>query len=75
MIFSLRARRTATSSFIEPNSSPQSFSSCVSATTRATCSRAFEGMHPRRRQVPPSRGSASTSVTCIPLSAAKNAAA
>src|SRR5690606_16525228 len=59
-----------------PNETPQSCDrSSTSLNTRATCSSALEGMQPRRRQVPPSRGSASTSVTSAPRSAAKNAAA
>ena len=41
----------------------------------ATCSRAFEGMQPRKRHTPPKRGSRSMIVTFIPLSAAKKAAA
>ena len=49
--------------------------SFASPSILATCSSAFEGMQPRSRQTPPSRGSASTSVTFVPRSAARKAAA
>src|SRR5688500_16244257 len=55
---------------------PQSCrSSSTSAMTRATCSSALDGMQPRKRHVPPSRGSDSTIVTSKPSSAARKAAA
>ncbi len=57
------------------NSTPQSVISSASLMTLATCSRALDGMQPRSRQVPPSRGSASTIATSSPRSAAKKAAA
>src|SRR5579864_8020849 len=41
----------------------------------ATCSRALDGMHPRYRHTPPGFCSRSISVTFIPRSAARNAAA
>ncbi len=73
--FSLRARSASTSICGGANLSPQPPSSLVSLTTLATCSNALEGMQPRSRHTPPSRGSASTIVTFMPKSAAKNAAA
>ncbi len=46
----------------------------ASAITLAACSRALDGMQPTLRQTPPSVGSRSTSTTCLPRSAARNAA-
>ena len=75
MTFSLRARTALMSILGGPKAMPHSAISLVSLITRATCSRAFEGMQPRSRQAPPSCESASTKVTCMPISAARNAAA
>ena len=50
MTFSLRARILSMSSLGGGNSTPQSCrSSSTSAMTRATCSRAFDGMQPRKQ--------------------------
>ena len=46
----------------------------ASASTLATCSRAFDGMQPTLRQTPPSRECRSTRVTPRPRSAARKAA-
>ena len=62
MTFSLRARTLSTSTLGAPKSTPHSAISRASLITLATCSRAFDGMQPRSRHVPPSRGSASTIV-------------
>ena len=75
MTFSLRARMAARSTAGSAKRTPQSARCRASAMVLATCSRAFEGMQPRSRQTPPSRGSRSTSVTFMPRSAARNAAA
>ena len=59
-----------------PNETPHSWSiSSVSPMTLATWRSAFDGMHPRSKQVPPSFPSASTRTTSIPSSAARKAAA
>ena len=48
--------------------------SLVSAMTLAACSSALEGMQPTLRQTPPSGPRLSTMTTCLPRSAARNAA-
>ena len=58
-----------------PNSMPQFLACSASSSSLATCSKAFEGMQPRYRQTPPGFTSGSISVTFMPRSAARNAAA
>ena len=48
--------------------------SLVSAMTLAACSSALDGMQPTFRQTPPSGPRLSTMTTCLPRSAARNAA-
>ena len=50
---SFHDRRRAKSIFGSPNSMPQFFACRDSSINLATCSRAFEGMHPRYRHTPP----------------------
>src|SRR5205823_10367229 len=54
---------------------PQLAASRASVSTRAACSSALDGMHPRYRHTPPGLGSGSIKVTFMPRSAARNAAA
>ncbi len=71
----LSARRASSRIVGGGKTTPQASRRFASSMTLATWSRAFEGMQPRSRQTPPRRGSRSTRATCIPRSAAKNAAA
>src|SRR5580698_4116636 len=48
--------------------------SAASSMTLAACNRALDGMHPTFKHTPPSTGQRSIKVTCIPKSAARNAA-
>src|SRR5205823_12216330 len=57
-----------------PNDRPCSLISRVSASTFAAWSNALDGIHPMLRHTPPSVGPRSTSTTCLPRSAARNAA-
>ena len=71
---SFQARSRSRSRTGVPNETPFSPISRASAMTLAACSRALEGMQPTFRQTPPSVAPASTSTTCLPRSAARNAA-
>jgi hypothetical protein len=53
-----------------PNETPNASACFASSSTLAACNSAFEGMQPRNVQTPPGFGSASMSVTCMPMSAA-----
>ena len=76
MTLFFRSRSLSISILGSPKLTPQSaFISSASETTRATCKRAFDGIQPRSKHVPPSLPSASTKTTSIPSSAAKKAAA
>ena len=58
----------------EANDSPAWLISLVSAITLAACSSALDGMQPTLRHTPPSGPRESTMTTCLPRSAARNAA-
>jgi hypothetical protein len=49
---------------------PKASACFASSSTLAACNSAFEGMQPRNVHTPPGFGSASMSVTCMPMSAA-----
>ena len=70
--FQPRRRPTSISGVAKPR--PCSLISLVSAITLAACRSAFEGMQPTLRHTPPRLGQRSTSTTCLPRSAARNAA-
>src|SRR5690349_18424312 len=74
-MFSLKPRSRARSICGFPNCTPQLAAWSASPISLATWRRAFEGMQPRYRQTPPGFASGSMSVTCMPRSAARNAAA
>ncbi len=52
---------------------PQSSERFTASITAADCRRAFVGMHPRSRHVPPRRSSRSTRATCLPSWASRRA--
>ena len=66
----LNARSLSTSIFGSAKVTPHALAWRASSITLATCSSAFDGMQPRYRQTPPGFFSSSTSVTCMPRSAA-----
>ncbi len=57
-----------------PKTMPCSLISSTSSMTFAACSKALEGMQPTFKHTPPRLGQRSTSVTCMPRSAARKAA-
>ena len=67
--------RSASRSMVgAPKVSPWPDISLVSAITLAACSSALDGMQPTFRQTPPSGPRPSIMMTCLPRSAARNAA-
>src|SRR5258708_7865707 len=72
---SFHPRSLLRSTLGSPNSMPQFFACSASSSSLATCSRALDGMQPRYRQTPPGFTSGSISVTFMPRSAARKAAA
>src|SRR5882762_10498564 len=72
---SFHPRSLLRSTLGSPNSMPQFFACSASSSSLATCSRVLDGMQPRYRQTPPGFTSGSISVTFMPRSAARNAAA
>jgi hypothetical protein len=67
--------RSASSSIVgAANDNPAWLISLVSAITFAACSNAFDGIQPTLRHTPPSGPRPSTITTCLPRSAARNAA-
>ena len=74
-MLAFHSRSLLRSTLGSPNSMPQFFACSASSSSLATCSRALDGMQPRYRQTPPGFASGSISVTFMPRSAARNAAA
>ncbi len=72
---SFLARRASTSILGGAKVMPQGVASCARLSRWTACRRALEGMQPVCKQTPPGLARASTRATCIPLSAARNAAA
>ena len=71
---SFQARRASRSMVGAAKASPAWVISLVSAMTLAACSRALDGMQPTLRQTPPRGPRESIMTTCLPRSAARNAA-
>ena len=71
---SFQARSASRSMVGAGKASPAWVISLVSAMTLAACRRALEGMQPTLRQTPPSGPRESIMTTCLPRSAARNAA-